>query len=487
MSSVFEKMFRKEDPLVYQDKDSHLIRSLTTKDFLALGVGTIVSTSIFTLPGVVAAQHAGPAVALSFLCAAIVAGMVAFAYAEMAAAMPFAGSAYSWINVVFGEFWGWIAGWALLAEYFIAVAFVASGLSANFQGLISPLGFKLPTSLSTASTGSNGGLMDLFAIIIILLVTTLLSRGASQTARVENTLVVLKVIAILVFIFVGATAIKSQNYTPFIPKYHVNADGSAFGGWQGIYAGVSEIFLAYIGFDSIAANSAEAKNPQKTMPRGILGSLLIAVLLFVAVALVLVGMFSYADYANNAEPVGWALRQSGHEIIATIVQAVAVVGMFTALIGMMLAGSRLLYSFGRDGLLPKALGKLSNNLPNRALIVLTIIGIVLGAFFPFTFLAQLISAGTLIAFMFVSVGIYALRPREGKDIPEPSFKMPLYPVLPALGFLGALGIFWGLDIQAKTYALGWFILGMIIYFSYGMKHSTATIDRINKEAEEERE
>lgn len=133
MSSVFEKMFRKEDPLVYQDKDSHLIRSLTTKDFLALGVGTIVSTSIFTLPGVVAAQHAGPAVALSFLAAAIVAGMVAFAYAEMAAAMPFAGSAYSWINVVFGEFWGWIAGWALLAEYFIAVAFVASGLSANFQ------------------------------------------------------------------------------------------------------------------------------------------------------------------------------------------------------------------------------------------------------------------------------------------------------------------------------------------------------------------
>lgn len=482
MSNVFAKMFRKEDPLVYQDKDSHLIRSLTTKDFLALGVGTIVSTSIFTLPGVVAAQHAGPAVALSFLCAAIVAGMVAFAYAEMAAAMPFAGSAYSWINVVFGEFWGWIAGWALLAEYFIAVAFVASGLSANFQGLISPLGFKLPATLSTASTGSNGGLMDLFAIIVILLVTTLLSRGASQTARVENTLVVLKVIATLVFIFVGATAIKTKNYTPFIPKYHVNADGSAFGGWQGIYAGVSEIFLAYIGFDSIAANSAEAKNPQKTMPRGILGSLFIAVFLFVAVALVLVGMFRYSDYANNAEPVGWALRQSGHEIIATVVQAVAVVGMFTALIGMMLAGSRLLYSFGRDGLLPKALGKLSNNLPNRALIVLTIIGIALGAFFPFTFLAQLISAGTLIAFMFVSIGIYALRPREGKDIPEPSFKMPLYPVLPALGFLGALAIFWGLDIQAKTYALGWFIFGMIIYFGYGMKHSTATIDKENEEA-----
>ncbi|WP_143808761.1 amino acid permease, partial [Oenococcus oeni] len=134
-----------------------------------------------------------------------------------------------------------------------------------------------------------------------------------------------------------------------------------------------------------------------------------------------------------------------------------------ALIGMMLAGSRLLYSFGRDGLLPKTLGKLSNNLPSHALIILTVIGIALGAFFPFTFLAQLISAGTLIAFMFVSIGIYVLRPREGKDIPEPSFKMPFYPVLPALGFLGALAIFWGLDIQAKIYALGWFIFGMIVY------------------------
>ncbi|RYL94107.1 amino acid permease [Sporolactobacillus sp. Y61] len=477
MSSIREKMFRKEDPRVYQDKDSHLIRSLTTKDFLALGVGTIVSTSIFTLPGIAAAEHAGPAVALSFLAAAIVAGMVAFAYAEMAAAMPFAGSAYSWINIVFGEFWGWIAGWALLAEYFIAVAFVASGLSANFQGLISPLGIKLPTGLSAASTGTNGGFMDLIAIIAILLVAALLSMGASQTARVENTLVVLKVIAILVFVAVGATAIHLENYVPFIPDYHVNPDGSAFGGWQGIYAGVSVIFLAYIGFDSIAANSAEAKNPQKTMPRGILGSLAIAVVLFVAVALVLVGMFRYTDYANNAEPVGWALRQSGHEIVAAVVQAVAVVGMFTALIGMMLAGSRLIYSFGRDGLLPKWLGKLSHNLPNRTLVVLTIVGILLGAFFPFTFLAQLISAGTLIAFMFVSVGVYALRPREGKDIPVPGFRMPFYPVLPALGFLGSLAVFWGLDVQAKTYALLWFVLGMIIYFAYGMNHSTATTDR----------
>ncbi len=341
-------------------------RVLGVKDFIALGVGTIVSTSIFTLPGVVAAKHAGPAVALSFILAAFVAGLVAFAYAEMASALPIAGSAYSWINVVFGEIFGWIAGWALLAEYFIAVAFVASGLSANFRGLLAPI-FTLPKQLANPM-GTDGGIVDIVAVVVIVGVALLLSRGMSAAARIENLLVILKVLAILLFIIVGLTAIHAKNYVPFIPQYHANADGTAFGGWQGIYAGVSMIFLAYIGFDSIAANSAEAKDPQKTMPRGILGSLVIAVLLFVAVALVLVGMFHYSDYANNAEPVGWALRQAGHPIVAAVVQAIAVLGMFTALIGMMMAGSRLLYSFGRDGMLPAGLGKLNHRqLPNKRL------------------------------------------------------------------------------------------------------------------------
>lgn len=472
MPAFWRRMTRKEDPSVYEDKDSHLPRVLTVKDFLALGVGTIVSTTIFTLPGVVAADHAGPAVALSCLLAAIVAGLVAFAYAEMAAAMPFAGSAYSWINVIFGEVFGWIAGWALLAEYFIAVAFVASGLSANFRGLLASFGAVLPNALANP-LGTNGGIVDIVAVIAVVLVAFLLSRGVSDAARVENVLVVLKVIAILAFVAIGLTAIHPANYHPFIPAYHVRADGTAFGGWQGIYAGVSMIFLAYIGFDSIAANSAEAKDPEKTMPRGIIGSLIIAVLLFMAVALVLVGMFKYTHYTDNAEPVGWALRHAGHPVAATVIQGVAVVGMFTALIGMMMAGSRLLYSFGRDGMLPRYLRKLSTtqHLPNHALWTLTVIGVVIGALFPFKFLAQLISAGTLIAFMFVALGIYRLRQREGKDIADPAFKMPWYPVLPALAFLGALGVFLGLDIQAKVYSGIWFLIGLVVYLTYGIRHS----------------
>ena len=468
--SFWKTITRKEDPRVYENKDGHLVRSLKVRDFLALGVGTIVSTSIFTLPGEVAAMHTGPAVAISYILAAIDAGLVAFAYAEMAAAMPFAGSAYSWINVIFGEFFGWVAGWALLAEYFIALAFVGAGLSANLRALIGHWGVSLPASLSNAF-GTEGGVVDLISVVVIAIVAVLISNGAQKAARVENLLVCLKVFAILLFVVVGLTAIKSSNYVPFIPKYHETANGP-FGGWQGIYAGVSMICLAYIGFDSIAANSAEAINPQKTMPRGILGSLLIAVVLFVAVAMVLMGVLPYYKYTNNAEPVGLALRAAGHGGVAVVVQAIAVAGMFTALIGFCLAGSRLIYSFGRDGMLPKWVSKLDKHgRPNRALWTLTIVTIVIAAFFPFAFLSQLVSAGTLIAFMFVSLGIYALRRREGKDITDPSFKMPFYPVLPALGFLASLVVFIGLDYQAKLYAGIWFVIGVIIYLCYGMRHS----------------
>lgn len=470
--NLLKKMNRKEDPRVYENKDGHLVRTLKVRDILALGVGTIVSASIFTLPGEVAAMHTGPAVAISFILAAIAAGLVAFAYAEMAAAMPFAGSAYSWINVVFGEFWGWTAGWALLAEYFIALAFVGSGISANLRALIAPLGWQLPASLSNAF-GTNGGIVDIISIISIALVAILVSNGVGKVARVENALVVLKVFAILLFVVVGATAIKHSNFVPFIPKYHSTANG-AFGGWQGIYAGVAMIFLSYIGFDSVAANSAEAIDPEKTMPRGIIGSLVIAVALFVCVALVLVGVVPYQKYAGNAEPVGLALRYAGHPIVAVIVQTIAVLGMFTALIGMTMAGSRLIYSFGRDGMLPKWLGKIDKNRrPNNALLALTTIGILIGAVFPFSSLSQLISAGTLIAFMFVSIGIFPLRKREGKDIVEPSFKMPLYPIMPFLAFLASFIVFLGLDKQAKIYAGFWFLLGVIIYFVYGIRHNNS--------------
>lgn len=471
--NLWKTMNRKEDPSIYQQKDGQLVRTLKVRDFLALGVGTIVSTSIFTLPGEVAALHTGPAVAISCLLAAIVAGLVAFAYAEMAAAMPFAGSVYSWINVIFGEFWGWISGWALLAEYLIGMAFISSGLSANLRALVTPLGWKLPTALANP-LGVKGGIFDLVALVAILLSAILVSFGVSKASKVENALVVVKVMAILLFVFVGLTVVRKANFMPFIPHYRMTAHGP-FGGWQGIYAGVSMIYISFLGFDAIASNSAEAVNPQKTMPRGIIGSLLIAVGLFIAVSLVLVGMVPYQKYLNSAEPVGYALRQTGHTTIALIVQSIAILGMFTALIGLCMASSRLVYSFGRDGMLPKKLGKLNkDHRPASSLWAVSLVAIIISAFIPFSFLTQLVSAGTLIAFMFVSIGIYKLRPREGQDIAEPSFKMPFYPVLPFLAFSGSLVVFLGLDNEAKQYMLIWTVVGILIYYLYGIHHSTIT-------------
>jgi len=461
------KFMEKTDLNFYGEKDRHLEQSLGVRDFLALGVGIIISTSIFTLPGVVAAKYAGPAVVFSFLIAGIVAGLVAFAYAEMATVMPFAGSAYSWISVVFGEGFGWVAGWALLAEYLICVPFVASGFSAYFQEVFRMINISLPAALASPF-GTKGGIVDIVSFVIILVSAYVVFLGASDAGRVSQVLVVLKLLAILVFIGIGLTALHAANYVPFIPPHDPK---TGFGGIQGILSGVSVIFLAYIGFDSIAANSAEAKDPRRTMPRGILGSLFAGIIMFAGVTLVLVGMFKYSEYAGNAAPVAWALSQSGHTVIAELVSLTALAGMFIALLGMELAGSRLLYAFGRDGMLPPVIGKLTpRGLPNNALFVVTVISVIIGAFIPFAQLAQLISAGTLVAFMFVSLGMFGLRPREGKDLPKPSYKMPFYPVLPALGFLGSLGVFCLLSHNAQIYAGVWFVVGLIIYFVYGANH-----------------
>lgn len=429
----------------------------------------VVGTAIFTLPGIVAADHTGPAVPFAFIVAAIGAGLSALAYAETASVLPFAGSAFSWINVLFGEFFGWIAGWALLAEYFISVAFVASGWSAYMQGFLGSFGIKLPVALTGGFNPSKGSYVDILAAVAIIIVGWLLSHGVHQVSRIENVIVTIKLIVIIMFVVVGATAIHPQNYVPLVPPHQ---PGTTFGGLTGIMTGASQIFIAYVGFDAIAANTAETKNPQKTMPRGLIGTLVLGTGFFIAVSLVLVGMFKYGRYKNNAEPAAWALRESGHYITANLLSIVAIIGIFSALIAILLASSRLVYAFGRDGLLPKTLGHIDKRkVPNHALWTITILAMVLGSVFPFTFLATLVSAGTLIAFIFVSVGIYALRKREGKDLPDASFKMPGYPYLPAISVIFSAIIFWNLNVDAKLLMAGWFLVGMFVYFTYGIRHS----------------
>ena len=474
MKKLIKRLFLKQNPRVYEEKDAQLTPSLRTRDLIGLGTGMVVGTAIFTLPGIVAAEHTGPAVPLAFIVAAIGAGLSALAYAETSSVLPFAGSVFSWINVLFGEFFGWIAGWALLAEYFISVAFVASGWSAYMQGFLGSFGIKLPHALTGGFDPHTGSYIDILAAFAILIVGILISRGVHQVSRIENIIVSVKLLVILMFMVVGVTEIHRQNYVPFLPAHQ---PGTTFGGWQGILAGTAQIFIAYVGFDAIAANTAETINPQKTMPRGLIGTLLLGTGFFIAVSLVLVGMFKYSRYANNAEPAAWALRQSGHYITANLLSIVAIVGIFSALIAILLASSRLIYAFGRDGLLPKSLGQIDDkHVPNHALWMITFLAMILGSVFPFTFLATLVSAGTLVAFIFVSLGIYALRPREGVDLPEAQFKMPLYPVLPAISAIFSAVIFWGLNTDAKILMVGWFVIGLLIYFIYGIRHSI-----INKE------
>lgn len=466
---IWDRLCLKEDPTFYESKDSHLAHSLRTRDLIALGIGMVVGTAIFTLPGIVAAENAGPAVCLSFVVAAIGAGLSALAYGEMSTVLPFAGSAFSWINILFGEFWGWIAGWALMAEYFISVAFVASGWSAYMKGFLGSFGVHLPIAISGGFNLEKGSYIDILSAFAILVISCLLSRGVKQVSRVENVIVSIKVAVILMFIVVGATVIHPQNYIPFIPRH---IPGTRFGGLTGIVAGASQIFIAYVGFDAIAANAAETKNPKKAMPLGLLGTLVLGTGLFVAVSLVLVGMFKYSIYAGNAEPAAWALRHAGFKVVANLLSIVALIGLFSALIAILLASSRLLYAFGRDHMLPHTLSHIDKHkVPNHSLWFIAIAATVLGSIFPFDFLSTLVSAGTLVAFIMVSLGIYALRPREGKDLPAAAFKMPLYPVLPTVSALASLFIFINLNLDAKILMLVWFIIGIAIYFLYGIRHS----------------
>ncbi|GAK30090.1 APC family amino acid-polyamine-organocationtransporter [Weissella oryzae SG25] len=465
--SFFAQFWVKENPQTYADKDGKLKPVLGTKEMIAMGIGTVVGAGIFTMPGIVAAEYAGPAVVLSFVVAALIAGLSALAYSEFASAMPFAGSVYTWANVIFGEFTGWMVGWAILAEYVVALALVSSSWSAYFQGFVGSLGFKVPTIIGASFNLSTGSWFDLFGALALIGVGYLVARGMKGVAIIENWLVIGKVAVILIFVAVGLTAVHVQNWQPFIPAHR---PGTNFGGWHGIMMGASQVFFAYLGFDMLAANSAEVKDAQKTMPKAIIGTLVIATLLFIAVASVLTGMFHYSKYAGNAEPAAWALRQAGHVFTANLLSLVALVGMFAGLIGLMVGGSRLVYSFGRDSMLPKTFGKLDKNkLPTNAVWLLTIVGVVLGAIFPVAVLANLVSAGTLIAFVVASVGVIFLRQR--KDIDHSGYKLPFYPVLPILAALSSLALLISLNADAQILMIGWLILGAAFYLFYSRRHS----------------
>lgn len=451
---------RKESLDRYLGADKLFVKTMNARDLMAIGIGTVIGTGIFILPGTIAAKQAGPGDSLSFLLSAIVCAFAAMCYAEFASALPVAGSAYSYGNVVFGEFFGWLLGWALVLEYMLAVASVSTGWAAYFNSFIESFGLKIPHALSGPFDPAHGTYINIVAVVIVLLITVMLSRGLQSSVRVNNIAVVIKVAIILIFIVAGLFFIKPKNYHPFLP-YHMS----------GVIHGATIGFFAYLGFDCVSSSAAEVKNPKRNMPLGIIGTLGIVTLLYMGVAIVLTGMVKYTrlDVAN---PVSYALQLVHQNWLAELLSIGALIGMFTMMVAMIYSSSRLIYAIGRDGLLPAFLGKLDkkSHSPQVALWIVAVIIATMGGLVSLDQLTSLVNIGTLFAFTLVSFGIIPLRRR--KDIGNRGgFKVPLYPFIPILSGLLCLAMMTQLQLETYIGAGIWFTLGIIIYFTYGYWHS----------------
>ncbi|WKF83192.1 amino acid permease [Lactiplantibacillus plantarum] len=460
---IFQRIFQKEDLERYLQKDSHFERTLSAVDLIALGIGAVIGTGIFILPGTVAATKAGPGIILSFVLAAIVCAVAAMCYAEFASVLPIAGSAYSYGNIVYGEMIGWIIGWALVLEYVLAVATVAVGWAAYFNSFIAGFGLKLPKAITGSFDPAHGTYINVIAILIVCLIAWIIDTGLKTSIRLNNIIVVVKLAIIVLFLLVGSFYVKPSNWTPFAP----------FGG-TGILKGAAVVFFAYLGFDAVSSSAAEVKNAKRNMPIGIIGTLVICTIFYILVSGVLTGMVSYKQL-NVDDAVAFALQLVHQNFVAGIISIGALAGMFTMMVTMIYSSSRLLYSIGRDGLLPRFLGKIDkHHAPKNAMLTVTIVISILAGLIPLDQLANLVNIGTLIAFAFVSFGILLLR-RNPKLNAIKGFRVPLYPVLPIISGLLCLFMMTQLSMETWLASLVWFLLGLIIYFGYGIQHS-----RMNK-------
>lgn len=464
MLNILKKSMQRDPISKYVNADKHLIKNLTAFDLTLLGVGTVVGAGIFILPGHEAFNHAGPAVAVAFLFAAILSGISGMSFAEFSSVMPVAGSAYTFGNVIYGKLIGWILGWSLIAEYFLAVPAVATGFSSYFVDLLKIFNIHVPTAIQVGP--AEGGVVNIIAMLIILISALIIARGARTSKKVENAMVILQVTIIILFIICGLFFINPHNYQPFYPKqFHTGLFGLG-----GIFSATASVFFAFLGFDALASTAAEVKNPKRNMPRGILFTVGIVAVLYVAFSVVMTGVANYKLLGVDS-PAAKALEIVHMPQLSAIITSGALIGMFTTIFAMLLASSRLAYSFGRDGLLPTFLAKLTggNHVPLNALLVAGLVESVLAGFVPLSTLAGLINAGTLLAFTFINFGVILLRHR--KDIStEGGFKVPLYPIIPLVGAISSFFFFTQLPKETLELFVVWFIIGILWYFIYGIRH-----------------
>jgi APA family basic amino acid/polyamine antiporter len=400
---------------------------------------------------------------LSYLIAVVVCAMAALCYSEFSSTIPLAGSAYTYVYAVFGEFAAWILGWALISEYLFAVSSVAVSWSSYFQNLLAGFGIKLPNFLRAASgtAGVHGGGIDIVALVITMLVAWLLSKGIRESARINNIMVIVKILVILLFIGIAIFYVKPANYNPFLPF-----------GTSGIFKGAAVAFYAYIGFDAVSTASEEVKNPKRNMPIGIISSLLVAAVLYISLSAVLVGVVHYTKL-GVADPVALALTLVHQNWASGVISLGAIVGMTTVLIVMSYGGTRLLFAISRDGLLPASLKRLNpkTHVPVANTWIFGVVASLFAAVIPIDKIAELVNIGTLSAFAMVSLGIVFLRHDERFKNLDTSFKVPWYPYLPIASFLACVYLM--TQLQAFTWqAFGvWVVLGLIVYVSYGYHHS----------------
>jgi APA family basic amino acid/polyamine antiporter len=463
-----------------EEPGHRLRRELSATDLIVFGVGVIVGTGIFVLTGRVARDFAGPGVAFSFVIAGVVCALAALCYAEFASTVPVAGSAYTFSYATFGEFPAWIIGWDLILELALAAAVVAVGWSGYTQSLLQTMGIGLPDSLA----GENAA-FNIPAVLIVLLVTAVLVLGIKLSARFNQVVVAIKVAVILLVIFAGLFFVKAGNYTPFIPPAQASEATEGikapliqvlFGitpvsfGWLGVFAAVSVVFFAYIGFDIVASAAEESRRPQRDLPIGIIGSLLICTVLYVAVSLVVVGMQNYTAL-SEAAPLADAFKAVGHPWVATVISVGAIAGLTTVVLILLLGQSRVFFAMSRDGLLPAWLSQVhpAYGTPYRTTIAVGAVVAVVAGLIPLSALAELVNIGTLFAFALVSVGVVILR-RTRPDLPR-SFRTPLVPLVPALSVLACLFVMLNLPVETWLRFAVWMALGTVIYFLYGARHS----------------
>ncbi|WP_269856522.1 amino acid permease [Streptomyces sp. RPT161] len=466
-----------------EEPEHALRKSLSALDLTVFGVGVIIGTGIFVLTGQVARSYAGPAVALSFVAAGVVCALAALCYAEFASTVPVAGSAYTFSYASIGELPAWIIGWDLILELALGCAVVAVGWSGYIRSLLDTAGLRLPRGLTGVGAG---GEFDLMAFLLVLVLTGVLVAGMKLSARLTSLIVGIKVIVVLIVIVAGAFYVSSANYMPFLPAAQRAGGASSglgaplvqlifgykpttFGVW-GVFTAAAVVFFAFIGFDIVATAAEETRNPARDVPLGILGSLAVCTVLYVAVSVVVTGMQKYSRLSVEA-PLSDAFKVNHAPVWSGVISFGAAVGLTSVCMILLLGQSRVFFAMSRDGLLPRFFSQVHPRFgtPYRATLLLGLVVAVVAGFTSIAELSELVNIGTLFAFVVVAVGVVILR-RTRPDLPR-SFRTPWVPVIPVLSVCASLWLMLNLPAETWLRFAVWMVVGFLLYFAYGRRHS----------------